>query len=66
VVWTWWSGAPGLRSGWLVWLDLPVSLVYLHVMGERLLWWSFVAGGLQWAVTGALLALVVGWSARRP
>jgi hypothetical protein len=64
VLWTWWSGPPGLRSGWLVWLDLPVSLAYLHVMGEGLLLWSFFAGGLQWAVTGGLLALLVGWSAR--
>jgi hypothetical protein len=34
-------------------------------MGDRLLWWSLVAGGLQWAGSGALLAALVGWSARR-
>ena len=65
VLWTWAKDAPGVRSGWLVWLDLPISLAYLHVMGDRLLWWSFFAGGLQWAGTGALLAVLVGWSARR-
>lgn len=65
VAWTWVSGTPGVRSGWLVWLDLPISLAYLHVMGDRLLWWSLVAGGLQWAGSGALLAALVGWSARR-
>lgn len=65
VIWTWAKDTPGVRSGWLVWLDLPISLAYLHVMGDRLLVWSLFAGGLQWAVTGALLALIVGWSARR-
>ncbi|HEX2162696.1 MAG TPA: hypothetical protein VHM02_01965 [Thermoanaerobaculia bacterium] len=65
VLWTWASGNPGLRGGWLVWLDLPISLAYLQVMGERLLAWSLVAGGLQWAATGALLALIVGWASRR-
>ncbi|HUO86297.1 MAG TPA: hypothetical protein VM617_02815 [Thermoanaerobaculia bacterium] len=65
VLWTWASGSPGLRSGWLVWLDLPISLAYLHVMGEQLLAWSLFAGGLQWAATGALLACLVGWAARR-
>ena len=65
VLWTWAKDTPGVRSGWLVWLDLPISLAYLHVMGDRLLAWSLVAGGLQWAATGALLAAIVGWSARR-
>lgn len=65
VTWTWASGNPGLRGGWLVWLDFPISLAYLQVMGERLLVWSLFAGGLQWAATGAILALVVGWASRR-
>lgn len=65
VAWTWLSAAPGVGSFWLVWLDLPISLAYLHVMGDRLVLWSLFAGGLQWAASGALLAVIVGWSARR-
>lgn len=67
VAWTWWSWGPGARATWLVWLDLPVSLLYLHVVGDWLLPWSLVAGGLQWAATGGLLAWIVGRAAvRRP
>jgi hypothetical protein len=65
VAWTWASYGPGVRGSWLVWLDLPVSLLYLHLMGASLLPWSLLAGGLQWATTGGLLAWLVGRLARR-
>jgi hypothetical protein len=60
VAWTWLSHGPGVRGSWLVWLDLPTSLLYLHLVGTSLLPWSLLAGGLQWAATGALLAWLVG------
>jgi len=65
VLWTWWAWSPGARGSWLVWLDLPVSLAYLDRVGSALLPWSLVAGGLQWAATGALLAWAVGRAAKR-
>ena len=65
VIWTWWAWSPGARGSWLVWLDLPVSLVYLDRVGSAILPWSLVAGGLQWAATGALLAWAVGRAAKR-
>jgi len=60
VAWTWLTHGPGVRGSWLVWLDLPTSLLYLHLVGASLLPWSLLAGGLQWAATGALLAWLVG------
>jgi hypothetical protein len=60
VLWTWSHHGPGVRGSWLVWLDLPVSLLYLHLVGKSLLPWSLLAGGLQWAGTGALVAWWVG------
>ncbi len=65
VGWLWWSDAPGLRTTALVWLDLPSSLLYLHLVGRSILPWSLLLGGLQWATTGALLAWLVAWSSRR-
>jgi len=61
VLWTWfaWSGNPGTRGWWLVFTDLPVSFLYGHATHSSLLVWSLLLGGLQWAVTGALVALAV-------
>lgn len=63
VLWLWfsWRANPGWRSSVLIYLDLPVSLVYLHLRNELLLLWSLLLGGIQWAASGALVAWVVGW-----
>lgn len=64
VLWIWSTWEVGLRSGWLVWMDLPVSLLFVEARGLALLAASLVLGGLWWACVGALLsaavALVVG------
>lgn len=65
VLWTWLAWMPGVRGTWLVWLDLPISLLYMHLVGGSLLARSLLLGGLQWAFTGALVAWLVGWAARR-
>jgi hypothetical protein len=65
VVAVWMGWGRGLRGGALVWIDLPVSLAYLHRGGRRLLVWSLLAGGAWWALVGALAAWVVGLLARR-
>ena len=61
VLWTWfaWSGNPGSRGWWLVFTDLPVSFFYGHLTHSSLLVWSLLLGGLQWCLTGALVALAV-------
>lgn len=58
VVWQTWE--LGLRSGILVWMDFPISLLYLGFAGNHLLAWSVVLGGAWWAVLGALVARGVG------
>jgi hypothetical protein len=64
VVWRGWE--LGMRSVVLVWMDFPVSLLYLGFAGHHLLAWSLAAGGLWWAFLGALLSHWVGrLSARR-
>lgn len=62
-IWTSWG--PGARSGWLVWMDLPVSLLFAEARGGAVLAWSLVLGGLWWGVLGALLSAVVGVLAGR-
>lgn len=59
VLWIWVSWGLGLRGGWLVWMDLPVSLFYLGAREGSLLAFSLVLGGVQWALAGALLSLLV-------
>lgn len=59
-LWLWRGTDPGLRGGALVWIDLPVSLLYLHQVGSRLLRWSLLAGGLWWALIGTVAAWLVG------
>lgn len=60
VLWIWGSWGAGLRGGWLVWIDLPVSLLYGTVPGKWLLAASLVLGGLQWAGIAWLLGRLVG------
>ena len=52
------------RGNLLVWMDFPASLVFLGLTGGRLVVASLLLGGLQWAAVGALLAWIVGRSAR--
>lgn len=59
VLWIWRTWGLGLRGGWLVWMDLPVSLLYLGARGGALLAFSLLLGGLQWAVVGALLSKLI-------
>jgi hypothetical protein len=65
VLWVWWRGQPGLRSGALVWMDLPCSLAYLGSGEQQILLWSLLVGGLQWALAAALVALWMGRLATR-
>lgn len=63
VLWIWRSWAGGLRGGWLVWMDLPLSLLYAAVAGRRLLAASLLVGGVEWALIAAGLTYLVGRSA---
>lgn len=60
VLWVWRSWTVGLRSGWLVWMDLPVSLLFVEAREGWLLALSLVLGGMQWAVIGGLLSALLG------
>lgn len=60
VLWIWRSWGAGLRGGWLLWIDLPISLLYGTMPGSWLLAASLVLGGLQWALIGWLLWRLVG------
>ena len=64
VAWIWGTWESGLRSGWLVWMDLPVSLLYFEAKGRALLAASLVLGGGWWAALGAALTAGVGLVAR--
>jgi hypothetical protein len=64
-LWTWQTWGLIGRADLVVWMDFPVSLLYLHLDGAALLGWSLAAGGLQWAVLAAGLTLLLGHSARR-
>jgi hypothetical protein len=52
------------RGNLLAWIDFPASLAFMHLDGTPLLLWSLAAGGLQWAVIAALLAMFLGVAAR--
>ena len=60
VLWIWRDWESGLRGGWLVWMDFPVSLAYLEARGRMLLALSLVLGGAWWAVIGGGLSWLVG------
>ncbi|MFL6264078.1 MAG: hypothetical protein ACJ76Y_30710 [Thermoanaerobaculia bacterium] len=61
-VWKTWGDLG--RGNLLAYMDLPVSLFFLHLDGPPLLLWSLAAGGAQWAVIACLLTLFLGWAAR--
>lgn len=61
-VWATW-GEFG-RGNLLAWIDFPASLAFMHLDGPPLLFWSLLAGGLQWAVIAALLSFFLGRAAR--
>jgi hypothetical protein len=61
---TWRSWDPFGRRNVLTWIDFPVSLLFLERPASELALWSLLGGGLQWALYGALLAYLVGRSAR--
>lgn len=65
VLWVWSHWDLIGRGNVLSLLDLPSSFAYMHLDGTPLLTWSLLAGGLQWAAVGALLAFLVGQAARR-
>ena len=64
-LWAWSSGQPGLRTASLVWIDLPVSLIYLHAPENRVLIGSLLLGGIQWGLLAAAATLILGWVADR-
>jgi hypothetical protein len=65
VLWVWRTWGFFGRGNVIFWLDFPTALLYAQLEGGPFLLWSLLAGGLQWAVIGALVALLVGWAARR-
>lgn len=65
LLWLWFQWDTALRRTLLVWLDIPVSLLYLGLGAKILLTAALVLGGLQWAAIGAGLALLVGRASRR-
>ena len=56
----WQTWPPGTRSAWLVYMDLPFSLLWSHLPGTRVLWASLVGGGLWWGLVTALLGWWIG------
>jgi hypothetical protein len=58
VVWRGW--ATGARGIWLVWMDFPLSLLWLGARGKALLSLSYLLGGLWWGALTTLLAFWVG------
>ncbi len=65
VLWVWRTWGFFGRGNVIFWLDFPTALLYAQLEGGAFLLWSLLAGGLQWAVIGALVALLVGWAARQ-
>lgn len=64
VLWIWISWESGLRGGWLVWMDFPVSLLFLQARDALFLWLSLGIGGLWWAGIGGGLSWLIGRVAR--
>ncbi len=59
-LWIWIRWDPGLRGAWLVWVDLPWSLLWVQAAGWKLLALSLVLGGCWWAVLSAGLTFAIG------
>lgn len=53
----WGAGSRGLV---LVWMDFPLSLLWLQADSDRMFWLSLVFGGLWWGVLTALLSRAIG------
>jgi hypothetical protein len=64
-LWTWETWGYFGRGNVITWMDLPVSLAYLHLEGTPMLLWSLFGGGLQWAAIAALLTFLLGRTLRR-
>jgi hypothetical protein len=62
----WQSWTPLGRRNVVTWIDFPISLLYLGRPPRELIVWSLIAGGAQWALIGAFVALLLGSSARKP
>ena len=66
LLWLWFQWDTALRRTLLVWLDIPVSLIYLGLGGAKsLLATALVLGGLLWAAIGAGLVALIGRASRR-
>jgi len=64
LLWLWYQWETALRRTFLVWLDIPISLLYLALGTQGLLATALILGGLQWALIGAGLAALVGRASR--
>ena len=60
VLWLWARWDPGLRGAWMIWVDLPLSLLWVGLSGGALLAVSLVVGGLWWGALSAGLTLAIG------
>ena len=60
VLWIWLRWGPGLRGTWLVWIDLPWSLIFVQLSGVWLLVLSLFVGGAWWATLTAGLTYAIG------
>ena len=65
VLWIWLDWPAGLGASWVVWMDLPASLLYLGARDGWFLGLSLVVGGCQWALWGALVSAGLGRLARQ-
>ena len=65
VTFGWYTWEVGQRGLVLSWMDFPISLLYLGFSGGRILLWSLLLGGLQWALVGAALSYGIGRLASR-
>ena len=65
VIFGWYTWEVGQRGLVLTWMDFPISLLYLGFSGGRILLWSLLLGGLQWALVGAALSYGIGRLAAR-
>lgn len=66
VLWLWFHWDVALRRTILVWLDIPVSLVYLGLASGHLLATSLILGGLQWGAVAAGLSYLAGRLSQPP
>jgi hypothetical protein len=60
----WFTWSSFGRANVLAWIDFPVSVALLRLDGGPLLFWSLLAGGLQWGAIAALLSLFLGRTVR--